>query len=118
MAKVSKYVKTGLKVLMYGIASGVYWARSSIGQLKSDGSPKKRVLVVEVTRAEPSNSFERILPAMRDRNIQTDFYSWGKLRVSKPRLLVRALCLAWKAAQSDVIFLCEACPAVGNLRLR
>lgn len=118
MAKASRHVRTGVKVLLYGIASGVYQARSLLARCCLGERPKKRVLVVEVTQKEPSNSYERILPALQTRNIQTDFYSWGKLRVSKPRLLARTLHLAWKAACADVIFLCEACSAVGCIRLR
>lgn len=79
---------------------------------------KKAALFVEVTRETPSDSLLVMMQELERRGYRCELYSWGKHRVSGVKLAGRSLALAWKAASARVVFVCEACMAVGCLPVR
>lgn len=107
-----KLVDTAKRAYYFGVVANAYRLRSIAPTKKSTA------LFVEVKSKDPSNNFLEMISELKRRGYQCEVYSWGKHRVSGPRLVARTLALAWKAASARAVFLCEACMAVGCLPVR
>jgi CDP-ribitol ribitolphosphotransferase len=113
MAHVREKLANAAKHFYYfGIVANAYRLRSVV-------PPKKKsALFVEVRNEKPSDSFLVMIDELERRGYHCEVYSWGKNRVSGAKLAARSVVLAWKAASVRVLFLCEACMAVGCLPVR
>ncbi len=107
-----KLTDTAKHLYYFGVVATAYRLRSLAP------ARKKTALFVEVRNETPSDSFTVMIDELERRGYRCEVYSWGKHRVPGLKLAARSLVLAWKASSVRLVFVCEACMAVGCLPIR